>query len=72
MALAVLVFIRVTLFCILSFPESKQAARIQEVGNIGTVAGKVKHREEPPVPISLYRIHAEPLDLLLEPPVVVV
>ena len=59
------------MFCNLTFPESEQAASVQDVGNIGCVAGKIKNREELPVPLAVDCTHAKPLDPLLEPPVVV-
>ena len=59
------------MFCILTFPESEQAASVQDVGNIGCVAGKIKDREELPVPIAVDCTHAKPLDPLLEHPAVV-
>ena len=68
---AVFVFCSVTVLCISTFPESKQGATPQEVGNISCVAGKVKDSKELPVPVALYHIHAKTLDPLLEPPVVV-
>ena len=46
----------VFVFCISTFPESKQAAAVEEVGNFGSEAGKVKDREELPVPLALRRI----------------
>ena len=57
-------------FRVRCFPETEQAATVHEVRGVGGGAGAVEEREELPHPPALRLVHAQPLDLLLEPPAI--
>ena len=52
----------------LFLPKSEEASAVQEVGDVGSGAGAVEEDEELPHPTELGLVHAEPFDLILEPP----